>query len=53
MMKNHQNKEFLEEQIKLGKTSKDISKDIGVSWRLVEIYLRKFDIPHTPKEKLS
>lgn len=52
-MKDYHNEEFLQEQINLGKTSQDISKDIGVSWRLVEIYLRKFDIPHTPKEKLS
>lgn len=51
MEKLYQNKEYLQEQTRLGKSSKDISKDIGVSWRLVEIYLRKFDIPHIPKEQ--
>lgn len=30
-----------------GKTSRDISKDLGVSYKLVEIYLEKFNIPFT------
>jgi len=44
--KNHQNKEWLQEQINLGKTSRDISKENKISYKLVEIYLRKYNIPH-------
>lgn len=52
-MKLHQNKDYLEEKIKEGYTSVEIAKAIGVSWKLVEIYLRKFDIPHTSKADLN
>ena len=52
-LKLHHNKEYLEEKIKEGYTSIEIAKAIGVSWKLVEIYLRKFDIPHTSKADLK
>jgi DNA-binding CsgD family transcriptional regulator len=42
----HTNEEFLRVQIERGYTSKDIGKRLRVSYRLVEIYLRKFGIPH-------
>jgi DNA-binding CsgD family transcriptional regulator len=45
-MKLHQNKEWLEEQAALGKSSRDIGKDLSVSYKLVEIYLRKYNIKH-------
>ncbi len=48
-MKFHQNEEFLRKAIELGSTSKEIANELRVSYRLVEIYLRKFDIKHTPK----
>ena len=51
--KLHQNKDYLEQQIKEGYTSNEIAKAIGVSWKLVEIYLRKFEIPHTSKREMQ
>ena len=44
--KLHQDEEFLRFEISKGSTSKDIAKSLRVSYRLVEIYLRKFGIPH-------
>jgi hypothetical protein len=49
VVKLHQSKEYLEEQINAGKSSVDISKELSVSWKLVEIYLRKYDIKHISK----
>ena len=42
----HTNEEFLRVQIERGYTSKDIAKSVHVSYRLVEVYLRKYGIPH-------
>jgi DNA-binding NarL/FixJ family response regulator len=44
MMKKYHDPQWLNEQIALGKTSKDISKELNVSYKLIEIYLRKFGI---------
>jgi len=52
-LKLHHNKEYLEEKIKEGYTSVEIAKAIGVSWKLVEIYLRKYEIPHTSKREMQ
>lgn len=52
-LKLHQSKEYLEQQIAAGKSSVDISKELSVSWKLVEIYLRKFDIKHISKANLQ
>lgn len=52
-MKLHQNKEYLEEQINVGKSSADISKELSVSWKLVEIYLRKYGIDHISKSDVQ
>lgn len=46
MDKLHTSEEFLRSQTENGNTSKDIGKSLRVSYRLVEIYLRKFGIPH-------
>lgn len=46
-MKPHQNKPFLEQKIAEGYTSKQIANECKVSYHLVELYLRKFDIPFT------
>jgi hypothetical protein len=51
MEKLHQQKSWLQSQIDLGKNSKKIANENNISYKLVEIYLRKFDIPHTPKER--
>jgi hypothetical protein len=45
IQKNHQNKEWLQEQISLGKTAREISKENNISYKLVEIYLRQYNIP--------
>lgn len=44
MSKFHHNKEFLEKAIALGSTSKDIAKELHVSYKLVEMYLRMYEI---------
>jgi DNA-binding NarL/FixJ family response regulator len=49
MEKPHQNKLWLAEQLASGKNSKQIADEQHVSYKLVETYLRKFDIPYTPK----
>ena len=43
----HQDENYLLRAMESGKTSRDISKDLGVSYKLVEIYLEKFNIPFT------
>jgi DNA-binding NarL/FixJ family response regulator len=50
MEKPHQNKLWLAEQVADGKNSKQIADEQNVSYKLVETYLRKFDIPHTPRK---
>ena len=45
MDKLHQDKEYLSDQISSGLSSKDIGKNLRVSYKLVEIYLAKFGIP--------
>jgi len=50
MEKIHQNKDWLAEQIAAGKTSKSIADEHKISYKLVELYLRKFNIKHTPRK---
>ena len=46
MDKLHKNEEFLRVEIlQRGRTSKDIAKRLRVSYKLVELYLRKYGIP--------
>ena len=52
MEKLHQNKDWLAEQIASGLTSKQIGDKLNVSYKTVEIYLRKYDINHTPRERM-
>ena len=47
MTKLHQSEEFLRKAIEQGLTSRDISKEFNVSYKLIEIYLRKYGIEHT------
>jgi DNA-binding NarL/FixJ family response regulator len=44
----HKNKEYLQTKINEGYAPKQIAKELHVSYKLVEIYLRQFGIPHTP-----
>lgn len=48
-MKNHQSETYLKEQIALGKNSKDIATENNISYKLVELYLKKYEIPFTPR----
>ena len=43
----HQDETYLRHAMESGKTSRDISKELGVSYKLVEIYLEKYQIPFT------
>jgi DNA-binding CsgD family transcriptional regulator len=45
-LKHHQDQTYLQQKISDGYTSKDISKELKVSYHLVEIYLRKYGIKH-------
>jgi DNA-binding NarL/FixJ family response regulator len=50
-MKLHQDQNHLQTKIDEGYTSKEIANQLRVSYKLVEIYLRKYGIKHTPKNK--
>jgi DNA-binding NarL/FixJ family response regulator len=52
MEKLHQDKLWLSDQLASGKSSKEIANENNISYKLVETYLRKFNIPHTPKERV-
>lgn len=45
MDKLHTDKAYLESQIAKKLNSKEIAKELRVSYKLVEIYLDKFNIP--------
>jgi DNA-binding NarL/FixJ family response regulator len=45
-LKAHQDRTYLQKKIDEGYTSKDISKELRVSYRLVETYLRQHGIKH-------
>jgi len=47
-MKKYHDQEWLTQQIESGKSSKDIGNGLNVSYKLIEIYLRKFGIDHRP-----
>jgi len=55
MDKLHKNEEFLRvEVLQRGRNSKEIAKRLRVSYKLVELYLMKYNIPfesQRPKEK--
>jgi transposase len=46
-MKLHQDQNYLQTKINEGYSSKDIAKELRVSYKLVEIYLRKYAIVRT------
>jgi len=50
-LKKHHNKAWLQEQLDAEKTSRDIAKEINVSYKLIELYLRQFDIDFTSQER--
>jgi DNA-binding NarL/FixJ family response regulator len=49
MEKPHQNKNWLAEQIASGLTSKQIGDSLNVSYKLIEIYLRQYEISFVPR----
>jgi transposase len=52
-LKLHHDKEYLQKKIDEGYTSKDISKELKVSYKVVELFLRKFGIPFVSQKPLS
>jgi DNA-binding CsgD family transcriptional regulator len=44
-MKLHQDQNYLQQKISEGHSSKDIGNELRVSYKLIEIYLKKFNIP--------
>jgi DNA-binding CsgD family transcriptional regulator len=46
----HKDKNYLQTKINEGYTPKQIANELRVSYKLVEIYLRQFGIPHTPTQ---
>ena len=49
-MKLHHNKEWLQEQLAAGKTSKDLANEINVSYKLIERHLLEFGLPFTSQK---
>lgn len=45
MRKLHQDPEFLKKAIDMGSNSREIAKELRVSYKLVELYLEKHNIP--------
>jgi hypothetical protein len=52
MDKLHMDKAYLESQIAKKLNSRDISKNLRVSYKLVEIYLAKFNIPFVSQKPI-
>jgi len=50
MDKLHQDKDYLLSQIDNGYTPKDISNQLNVSYKLIELYLRQFNIPFVSQQ---
>jgi len=50
MNKLHQDPEFLKKAMSDGLTSRDIANDLRVSYKLVELYLEKHQIPFTSQK---
>jgi FixJ family two-component response regulator len=50
-MKQHQDGEYLRQEIANGETSRSIAKKLRVSWKLVEAHLKKNGVPFKPYER--
>jgi hypothetical protein len=48
MNKVYMDKDWLSEKIASGETSRSLSKQLGVSYHLIEIYLDKYGIDYVP-----
>jgi orotate phosphoribosyltransferase-like protein len=46
ILKNHHDPRYLQKKIDEGFTSKDIANELRVSYKLVELYLVKYNIKH-------
>ena len=53
ILKNHHDPRYLQKKIDEGYTSKDIANELRVSYKLVEMYLRKFEIPFVAQRSLD
>lgn len=50
-MKKHEDGEHLRQEIYNGETSRSIGKKLGVSWKLIEIHLKKNGVPFVPYQR--
>jgi hypothetical protein len=50
-VKKHEDAEYLRQALAEGKNSRDISREVGVSWKLIEINLKKNGLPFTPYQR--
>lgn len=50
-MKFHHNEEFLRKAVQMGSTPKEIAKELHVSYKLVEMYLRMYEIEFTSQQQ--
>jgi predicted transcriptional regulator len=50
ILKNHHDPRYLQKKVDEGFTSKDIANELRVSYKLVEMYLAKFEIPFESQE---
>lgn len=53
MEKLHQQKDWLQSQIDLGKNSKQIANENNISFKLVELYLTKHGLKFVPKTRFG
>lgn len=48
MEKVYENESWLREKLAQGENSRSLSKQLHVSYKLIEIYLEKYAIPYVP-----
>jgi hypothetical protein len=52
MVKYHTDEIWLNEQIQSGETSRTLANKLHVSYKLIEIYLNKYGIKHSPGKRV-
>lgn len=50
IQKLHQDQQYLQKKIEEGYSCKQIANELNISYKLVEIYLRKFEIPFSSQQ---
>lgn len=52
MNKDYTDENWLIEQMKSGETSRTLANKLHVSYKLIEIYLNKYGIKHSPGKRV-